>query len=143
MAPDSPAPAPLPDAVPSWRSHKIVRAAKITEVTTLAHMPDSGGVLTLEGVDGPIAVSPAYVAKHQPQVGGYYVRYADGYESWSPAEAFEGGYTQLSARPIQTVRTTEKRACPSCVARGFTATNCLCGGAGFTTAETVTVTEGP
>ena len=27
------------------------------------------------------------------EAGGYYVRYPDGYESWSPAEAFEEGYT--------------------------------------------------
>jgi hypothetical protein len=32
--------------------------------------------------------------KHAPQVGGYYVRYPDGYESWSPAKAFEEGYTE-------------------------------------------------
>jgi hypothetical protein len=26
---------------------------------------------------------------------GYYVKYADGYESWSPTKAFEEGYTQV------------------------------------------------
>lgn len=29
------------------------------------------------------------------KVGGYYVVYEDGYESWSPAEAFEKGYTLI------------------------------------------------
>lgn len=28
-------------------------------------------------------------------VGGYYIVYKDGYESWSPAEAFEDGYTLI------------------------------------------------
>jgi len=39
-------------------------------------------------------VSRKYVLKHNPQVGGYYVVYADGYKSWSPAQAFEEGYTR-------------------------------------------------
>ena len=36
-----------------------------------------------------------YVKKHNPQAGGYYVVYEDGYKSWSPAEAFESGYTKM------------------------------------------------
>jgi hypothetical protein len=38
-------------------------------------------------------VSRSYVVKHNPKVGGYYVVYKDGYESFSPADAFEDGYT--------------------------------------------------
>ena len=30
-----------------------------------------------------------------PRVGGYYVVYADGYKSFSPATAFEEGYTKI------------------------------------------------
>lgn len=40
-------------------------------------------------------VNRAYVLKHNPQAGGYYVVYADGYKSWSPAQAFEEGYTRI------------------------------------------------
>lgn len=40
-------------------------------------------------------VSRRYMIKHNPQVGGYYVVYADGYKSWSPAQAFEEGYTRV------------------------------------------------
>lgn len=36
-----------------------------------------------------------YVEKHKPIVGGYYVIYEDGYKSFSPAEAFESGYTRI------------------------------------------------
>ena len=36
-----------------------------------------------------------YVAKHKLEVGGYYVVYEDGYKSFSPASAFESGYTPL------------------------------------------------
>jgi hypothetical protein len=35
------------------------------------------------------------MTKHAPEVGGYYVVYADGYKSYSPAKAFEDGYTQV------------------------------------------------
>ncbi|MCX6845050.1 MAG: hypothetical protein NTU84_00535 [Verrucomicrobia bacterium] len=41
----------------------------------------------------PIHVTHDYVHKHKPEVGGYYVVYADGYKSYSPAKAFEEGYT--------------------------------------------------
>ena len=34
--------------------------------------------------------------KHQPTVGGYYVVYKDGYKSFSPADAFESGYTRVT-----------------------------------------------
>ena len=47
-----------------------------------------------EGYD-KVPLSPEYVAKHKPEVGGYYVVYEDGYKSFSPAGAFESGYTRL------------------------------------------------
>ena len=40
-------------------------------------------------------VDRTYVEKHKPEAGGYYVVYADGYKSFSPAAAFEEGYTRL------------------------------------------------
>lgn len=43
----------------------------------------------------PIAVDANWYRKHDPQKGGYYVVYEDGYVSFSPAEAFEGGYTRI------------------------------------------------
>jgi hypothetical protein len=42
-----------------------------------------------------VCVSDEYASKHNPDAGGYYVRYADGYESFSPAQAFEEGYTRI------------------------------------------------
>ena len=42
---------------------------------------------------GPICVSHDFVAKHKPAVGGYYIRYQDGYESYSPSAAFLRGAT--------------------------------------------------
>jgi len=40
-------------------------------------------------------VSAEYMAKHTPRAGGYWVRYEDGYESFSPATAFESGYVRV------------------------------------------------
>ncbi|WP_244589494.1 Rha family transcriptional regulator [Escherichia coli] len=40
-------------------------------------------------------VSAEYICKHRPMSGGYYVVYEDGYESYSPAEVFESGYSKL------------------------------------------------
>lgn len=37
-------------------------------------------------------VDAAYMKKHEPKVGGYFVIYQDGYCSYSPAKAFEEGY---------------------------------------------------
>ena len=42
-----------------------------------------------------VYVSGDYLGKHTPQLGGYYVVYDDGYSSFSPAKAFEEGYTRL------------------------------------------------
>ena len=44
----------------------------------------------------PFRVTAAFLAKHKPEVGGYWVQYADGYESFSPAAAFEEGYTLIA-----------------------------------------------
>jgi len=43
----------------------------------------------------PIHLDSNYLRKHDPQVGGYYVVYDDGYKSFSPAKAFEEGYTRI------------------------------------------------
>lgn len=43
----------------------------------------------------PFRVDAAYMRKHTPHVGGYYVVYTDGYKSFSPAQAFEEGYTRI------------------------------------------------
>lgn len=43
----------------------------------------------------PFHVTAAYLAKHKPKVGGYWVQYKDGYQSFSPADAFEEGYMRI------------------------------------------------
>lgn len=40
-------------------------------------------------------VDADFLRKHKPVAGGYFVQYADGYKSFSPAKAFEEGYTRI------------------------------------------------
>ena len=47
-----------------------------------------------EGYDAFI-VDNEFMNKHKPVVGGYFVIYEDGYTSFSPAAAFESGYTRV------------------------------------------------
>lgn len=55
-----------------------------------------GGIIVPEESRfGPVAVDLYFLQKHAPKVGGYLVFYADGYRSFSPAKAFEDGYTRI------------------------------------------------
>lgn len=82
--------------LPQYQCHKIVSAVRIAELIMIAGTPTIFPVISpTTGDQASIPVSLAYYNKHQPRVGGYYVRYEDGYESYSPAEAFEQGYTRI------------------------------------------------
>lgn len=85
--------------MPRYKSHKEVWALKIEKIIPdndqVKQMPAEGIGATLVFEDGGSErVNGAYLKKHNPQEGGYYVVYEDGYKSWSPAEAFESGYTR-------------------------------------------------
>ena len=84
--------------IPEYVCHKRVRAAKITRINH-----DMGGDRARADGDpwrldldnnSYVIVEAAWFAKHSPKEGGYFVRYQDGYESWSPADAFDSGYTR-------------------------------------------------
>lgn len=80
--------------MPKYRSHKVVQAVKIAEVmcdTDRAH----GAIIPEDLSLTPIAVTGEYLKKHNPEPGGYFVVYPDGYRSFSPAEAFESGYSRI------------------------------------------------
>jgi hypothetical protein len=79
--------------MPKYRSHKTVHAFKIAVVE-----PQPSGTALITPAETGYArfeVDRAYVQKHSPMPGGYYVVYEDGYKSWSPAAAFESGYTRI------------------------------------------------
>lgn len=80
--------------MPKYKCHKEVHAFKIAKIETGA--ADGSAMITPED-DGfaPFGVDNDYMLEHKPEVGGYYVVYADGYKSFSPAEPFEDGYTRI------------------------------------------------
>lgn len=79
--------------LPKYKCHKEVWALKIKG--TILRL---SGEMSIEPENDeymPFRVSKEYVDKHNPIPGGYYVRYDDGYESFSPMAVFEDGYTLI------------------------------------------------
>lgn len=86
--------------MPRYKCHKEVWALKIAAIMSPERGADeSDGSAIIVPADegyGAIAVDHEYIRKHKPVAGGYYVVYRDGYKSFSPSDAFEGGYTRVS-----------------------------------------------
>ena len=92
--------------MPKYQSHKVVWALKIAKIDKdidkakeEERETDGSAVITPESLPddsyGAFTVDGQYMHKHNPEVGGYYVVYKDGYKSFSPADAFEEGYTKI------------------------------------------------
>jgi hypothetical protein len=81
--------------LPKYKCHKVVRAAKITEIES--HESDGTGSHTMifGEISGSKFMTDEWKDRFKPEVGGYFVMYEDGYTSFSPAEAFESGYTKM------------------------------------------------
>lgn len=85
-------PAPVEGELPRYKSHKIVQACKILKLT---NRKDGSKYVYPVGDLQKFSIDSAFVKKHAPEVSGYIVIYADGYTSFSPAEAFEEGYSPV------------------------------------------------
>jgi hypothetical protein len=113
--------------MPRYKCHKEVWALKIAEIRpvtlpkptiaelekilnsadeeTVEILPNGAVVSASAGAEivpadegyAPFHIDGAYLRKHNPKPGGYYVVYKDGYKSFSPADAFEGGYTRVQS----------------------------------------------
>ncbi len=86
--------------MPRYKCHKEVWALKIKAIRQNDQPTDlKGGSWILDVEEpgyAPIEVSHTdYILKHSPKVGGYYVVYRDGYQSFSPVKEFEDGYTRI------------------------------------------------
>jgi hypothetical protein len=84
--------------MPRYKCYKEVWALKIAAIKYDGEgedrETDGSAIITPEDTRyAPFKVDFDYMWKHNPQVGGYYVVYKDGYKSFSPADAFESGYT--------------------------------------------------
>ncbi len=85
-------------SMPKYKCHKEVWALKIVKIEDPHEVDPNPGTRLLHVSEpgyAPVLVSPKYIEKHNPQPGGYFVVYQDGYQSFSPAEAFESGYTRI------------------------------------------------
>jgi hypothetical protein len=81
-----------------YKSHKTVFAERIEFIREIEGVTKYQLLLiNAQGLRDFIDVSREYFVRHQPQVGGFYVRYADGHESFSPERPFVDGYTLLPA----------------------------------------------
>lgn len=86
--------------LPRWQSHKKVWGDKVVAVEKAGFGPQRITDDTFKdwvlanGAKVPVSFELNHRGGRDP-VGGYYVLYEDGFESWSPAEAFEKGYTRI------------------------------------------------
>lgn len=116
--------------MPVWKCHKEVEAFKIHNITAqpegtaagkeperrLVPVPRENGVemlpsackteyvIAAENPELFVIVNDSYMLKHGPFIGGYYVKYSNGHESFSPAEAFEDGYTPNTHKRVLHIR---------------------------------------
>jgi hypothetical protein len=89
--------------LPRWQSHKIVEADKIVGIETRSVLQeaavegDTYSVWVLAGGARVFVTHTLFarVPEGVDPIWGYFVQYEDGFRSWSPAEAFEKGYTRL------------------------------------------------
>jgi hypothetical protein len=87
-----------------YKSHKIVQAGRIQRIHTVGDVIDF-----VEAGGKQYQVPPGFAAREkQPEIGDYLVRYEDGYLSWSPAAAFEGGYRLVEDDDVQTDGSADK-----------------------------------
>lgn len=83
--------------LPRYESHKKVWALKVAGLSEFLSDADGSHIMMRPAEKGyaPIRLDRQFIMKHNPQVGGYYVVYNDGYKSFSPATAFEEDYTRI------------------------------------------------
>jgi len=86
--------------MPAFISHKRVWALKIAKV----HVDDDGQGIALQFEEDGFALraftSSQLEHKPIPQAGMYFVQYEGGYFSFSPADAFEKGYSPAEQEPV-------------------------------------------
>lgn len=98
------------EKLPKYCAHKVVHAGKILDIVyefeNLTDVDEWDGTAKLFLEGGVVIDADAeYVRRHLSEpggvlpksdvVGGYFVVYQDGYESFSPLRAFEEGYSRV------------------------------------------------
>lgn len=101
----------MADLLHKYRCHKIVEAAVIRGFNTTGMWTGTQATVTVQGAGGAdtvIGVPGSFFARAMPAIGDYFVRYEDGYESFSPKKAFEDGYTLVATLPADNPVVTAK-----------------------------------
>lgn len=86
-----------------FKCHHEVRAGKISRIERAEGGYDLFCSIVTES-DAKVHVLSAWHEKHQPQVGGYLVVYADGIRVFRPADQFEADYAKTSAAHVEAPR---------------------------------------
>ena len=87
--------------MPRYKCHKKVRALKIAAIKwnneddPQAETDGSAMITPADEGYAPFIADAAFMHKHKPEIGGYFVVYEDGYKPFSPAKAFEEGYARI------------------------------------------------
>ena len=76
-----------------YQCHKKVKALRIDNIQ---YQDNNDIAFSACNQDWVVTVNQAYMDKFKPEVGGYYVLYVDGYQSYSPAKAFDEGYSLVT-----------------------------------------------
>lgn len=82
--------------MPQYQSHKKVGALKIADLSIRVH--DLSAVITpADKKYAPFETRGGWGERFEGSQDdlGYFIRYADGFTSWSPTKAFEDGYTSI------------------------------------------------
>lgn len=86
--------------MPKYRCHKEVWALKIEKVESIGEttlmLYFSGETFAPATLDGDAFMKFKHLIGLEHPDHGYYVQYKDGYQSWSPSDAFEEGYTLIT-----------------------------------------------
>lgn len=81
--------------MPRYQCHKKVWALKIAGISLPQNEAGDAELAFAEQGYAPMLMPRSWLDKHNPEVGGYYVVYDDGYKSYSPSKAFDEGYARV------------------------------------------------
>lgn len=94
--------------VPIYKCHKEVHALKIASIEA---WDENDCIITpADPAIAPFACPKAWADRYSPAPGGYVVVYDDGYTSFSPALAFESGYTLLTLEQTDSAEFARRQA---------------------------------
>lgn len=87
--------------MPKYRSHKEVWALKISAIEI--HRDGSATIAPKDSGYAPLRTDTKFAERFPADPAlmedgadlGYFVKYKDGYQSWSPSTAFEEGYSRV------------------------------------------------